>query len=143
MNTVTDTENQVFEALFNEGLSNRGWLEVREATADVKLLGLSTGKITILQATHVPGLGVVLTLHETGHHYWAARGSAGYAGATIQTVLVRPTAAASEAVDRWIIKGILRFQYVQLSREASYKTTDDERTILTRAALTRFRGEVV
>lgn len=131
----TTDQQAVFETLWENSLSlSRGWLSFAGSEEEIKIHGLTHGKLTVVGVARVEALGVVLTLHEAGSSYWAGRGDRGYAGATTYTVLILPI----DGQDNF-------WRYVQLSRPVEVKGTDATRAAKTReaaATLDRFAKEV-
>lgn len=90
---------------------HRGFLIVAD---EVRYAGLDHGALSIIGMHEIEGLGTVLTVHEAGRNYWASRGTQGYAGATISTLLVQ-------------YHGDRRFRYVRLS-QVDAKSSAPERS---------------
>jgi hypothetical protein len=102
MTTTTST----FQSLWDAPMSSRGWLTLRDN--DVRMNGMETGTITLLNLNEVTGLGLVGTFHETGHSYWAMRtGPRGYAAASVFTAVLEPTEERS-------------YRYVRLNQTELY-----------------------
>lgn len=94
---------EVFEAMWDAPLSQRGWIAFNTNTGAVKMRGLDHKALTLVGQENVPGLGTVLTLHEKGGTHWVGRGIARAVDpASIHTILLGPVGKAEPNVFRYV-----------------------------------------
>ena len=112
----------IFQGLWEAPGSQRGWFQVTRN--GIAFRGLDHAELSILNARNVPGLGVVLMIHEKGRQYWAARGMQRYAGASYTTIIV-------EESERTL--NTAQYRYVVLNADIPVKSDAslrDEKTAL-------------
>ena len=125
---MTETQTDLFQSMWDAPLSRRGTLSLTNSDnpVGIRLIGEHHDLATIIDVTHVPGLGTVVTIHIEGGQHWAGRAMRASHGAQLMTVVVTPND-----------KGKGLFRYVELSRlDAPRNATDRaERTATFRAVL--------
>lgn len=118
----------LFQSLWDTPMCTRGRLSLKTNGSEVSLAGLDHNKVTILAAGELPGLGMVLTLHEEGGQYWVGRGmTPGYAGATTYSVLLDEPGS---------VPGI-GYRYVRLSTPVEVKMSAVDRKRRTQKIVSR------
>jgi hypothetical protein len=112
--------SELFEALWAAPLSRRGTVVLRaDGTADI--LGSQHGETVVLAVTTVPGLGVTVTLRETGGSHWAGRGARSTHGPQVDTILLD----GEPRIGTGMVGGRM-WRFVELGR-AEYPRSDAER----------------
>jgi hypothetical protein len=86
--TTKISETQLFDELWSAPMSRRGWVKFDQQTGEVELVGMKHGTTTLTGVNRVPGLGLVLTLHEVGGSHWAARGARNTHPSAMSTILL-------------------------------------------------------